>query len=84
MTLKLSKIWKDRFLDFIRIISIILCFYSIWLAIDGDTDKYNIPVIIACFQGVNIFLWILYGEAMRMQDAKIEWFEDKYKEIKNR
>ena len=78
----MSKLWKERLLDFIRIISIILCFYSIWLAIDGDTVKYDIPVIIAYFQGINIFLWILYGEAIRTQDAKIVYFEDKLAELK--
>jgi nitroimidazol reductase NimA-like FMN-containing flavoprotein (pyridoxamine 5'-phosphate oxidase superfamily) len=84
LELGLSKIWKERLLDFIRIVAILLCMHVIWLATSGDTEKYNIPVIIAWEAGMIIFFWILYGEAMRTADYKIEELEDKYHEIKNR
>ena len=82
MPVSFSRLWKERILDFIRIVAIILAFYTIWLALDGNTVKYNIPVIIAWFMGVEIFLWILYGEYNRSQDLKVEELEKDLNKLK--
>ena len=80
----ISPIWKDRILDLIRIVNILLSFYSIWLVNSGNEAKYNIPLIITIFMIVNIFLTILLGEHMRSLDPKLVELEKEYQQIKAR
>ena len=84
LKLNLSRIWKDRILDLIRILSIILAFWTIWLERSGDRTIYNIEDIITIFMAFNIFFTILLGEYNRIQDYKIETFEDELNRIKNK
>ena len=82
--LSVSPLWKDRILDLIRILNIILSFYTIWLVVSGDPVKYNIPLIVTIFMVINIILTILLGEHMRALDPKIVQLEKEYQEIKKR
>ena len=79
-----SPIWKDRALDLIRIVNILLSFYSIWLVNSGDTTKYNIPLIITIFMSINIVLAILLGEHMRSLDPDLARLQQEYQRIKER
>ena len=84
LKLNLTRIWKDRLLDLIRILSIILAFWTIWLERSGDRTIYNIEDIITIFMAFNILFTILLGEYNRVQDYKLENFEDELERIKNR
>ena len=84
LKLNVSRIWKDRLLDLIRILSIILAFWTIWLERSGDRMIYNIEDIITIFMALNIFFTILLGEYNRVQDYKLENFEDELERIKNK
>ena len=80
----MSPLWKARILDLIRIVSIILSFYTMMLAITGDRVKYNIPLIITIFMSVNIFLTVLLGEHLRSLDPKLMELQEEYKRLKNK
>jgi len=82
--INISPLWKDRILDLIRIINIILSFYTVWLVNSGDTVRYNIPLIITIFMVVNIILTVLLGEHMRALDPKIVELEREYQRLKNK
>ena len=82
--ISVSPLWKARILDLIRIVSIILSFYTMMLAITGDRVKYNIPLIITIFMSVNIFLTVLLGEHLRSLDPKLMELQEEYKRLKNK
>lgn len=82
ISFSMSRLWKERLLDFIRFVAVILAFWSIWLALDGNTEKYNIPVIIAWFQGLIIFFIILMGEYNRTAESKVDELEKDLNRIK--
>lgn len=82
--ISISPIWKDRILDLIRIASILLSFYTIWLVLSGDATKYNIPIIITFFMGVNIVLTIMLGERIRSLDPVLMELEADYQKLKNK
>ena len=84
VNISISPIWKDRILDLIRILDILLCFYTIWLVNSGDEAKYNIPLIITVFMIVNIVLTITLGEHMRSLDPKLVELEKEYHRIRER
>ena len=80
--ISISPLWKDRFLDTIRILSVLLSFYTIWLVNSGDATKYNLPLIITVFMGVNIVLTILLGEKIRSSDPILAQLEADYQKLK--
>lgn len=82
--LSVSPLWKDRILDLIRIVNILLSFYTVWLINSGDDIKYNIPLIITIFMVVNIVLTILLGEHMRSLDPATAKLEKEYQDLKNK
>ena len=82
--LTMSPLWKARLLDLIRIVSIILSFWTIMLVVTGDPVKYNIPLIITLFMAINIFLTILLGEHLRSLDTTLMDLEKEYKKQKAR
>ena len=82
--INMSPLWKARFLDLIRIVNIILSFYTIMLVVTGDPVKYNIPLIVTIFMSVNIALTILLGEHLRSLDANLMELEKEYRRIKNK
>jgi len=82
--LTMSPLWKARLLDLIRIVSIILSFYTMMLVITGDPVKYDIPLIVTIFMVTNIVLVILLGEHLRTLDPNIMALEKEYREIKAR
>lgn len=84
MEFNISPMWQARLLDLIRIVNILLSFYTIWLVVAGDTIKYNIPLIITIFMVVNIVLTILLGEHMRSLDPNLMELEKEYRRIKNK
>ena len=84
LTISISPIWKDRVLDLIRIVSILLCFYTIMLAITGDWVKYNMPVIITIFMSITILCIIIMGEKIRSDDPILQELQKKYLELKAR
>ena len=82
MEISISPLWQARLLDLIRIVNILLSFYTIWLVVAGDSVKYNIPLIITIFMVVNITLTILLGEHMRSLDPNLMELEKEYRRIK--
>ena len=84
MEISISPIWKDRILDLIRFVSVLLSFYTIWLVVSGDWEKYNMPAIITIFMVVNIVLTIILGERLRSLDPKIVELEAEYQRLKNK
>ena len=82
--ISISPIWKDRILDLIRIASILLSMYTIWLVLSGDATKYNLPGIITGFMIVNIVLTILLGERIRSLDPVLMKLEEDYQRLKNK
>ena len=82
MEISISPIWKDRILDLIRIVNILLSFYTIWLVVSGDPVKYNIPLIITVFMVINIILAVLLGEHMRSLDPNLMELEKEYQRQK--
>ena len=80
--LYMSPLWKARFLDLIRIVNILLSFYTIMLVITGDPIKYNIPLIVTIFMGINITLTILLGEHLRSLDPNLMELEKEYQRVK--
>ena len=80
----ISPIWKDRLLDLIRIVAILLEFYTIWLINSGDTVKYNIPLIITVFMSINIVLIILMGEKIRSDDPVLKKLQEEWVKLKNK
>ena len=80
----ISPIWKDRLLDLIRIVAILLEFYTIWLINSGDSVKYNIPVIITFFMSINIVLIILMGEKIRSDDPVLKKLQEEWIKLKNK
>ena len=78
----MSPLWKARLLDLIRIMSIILSFYTMMLVVTGNPVKYNIPLIVTIFMIVNIFLTVLLGEHLRSLDANLMELEKEYRRIK--
>ena len=80
---KLSPIWKDRILDLIRIVAIILCFYTIMLVITGNWTKYNMPLIITWFMSVTIVCIILMGEKIRADDPVLQALQKEWLRQKN-
>ena len=80
----ISPIWKDRILDLIRIVAILLEFYTIWLINSGDSVKYNIPLIITVFMSVNIVLIILMGEKIRSDDPVLKKLQEEWVKLKNK
>ena len=82
--LTMSPLWKARLLDLIRIVNILLSFYTMMLVITGDPIKYNIPLIVTIFMAINIFLTVLLGEHLRSLDPNLMELEKEYREIKNR
>ena len=84
MEISISPMWKARFLDLIRIVSIILSFYTMMLVITGDPIKYNIPLIVTIFMITNIILTIILGEHLRSQDPTLMDLQKEYKRIKNK
>jgi len=80
--LTMSPLWKARLLDLIRIVSIILSFYTMMLVITGDPIKYNIPLIVTIFMVTNIVLTILLGEHLRTLDATLMELEKEYQRQK--
>ena len=81
---RISPLWKDRILDLIRIVNILLSFYTVWLINSGDATKYNIPLIVTIFMIVNIVLTILLGEHMRSLDPELTKLQEEYNRIKNK
>ena len=82
--LTISPLWKARLLDLIRILSIILSFYTMMLVVTGNPVKYNIPLIVTIFMIANIFLTILLGEHLRSQDTTLMELQADYKKQKAR
>lgn len=82
--LSVSPLWRARFLDLIRIVNILLSFYTIMLVITGDPIKYNIPLIVTIFMAINITLTILLGEHLRSLDPNLMELEKEYRRIKAR
>ena len=78
----ISPIWKDRALDVIRFVSVILQFYTIWLVNSGNWEKYNMPLIITIFMVICIVLTVMLGEHMRSLDPTLMALEKEYKRQK--
>ena len=76
--IRISPIWKDRILDLIRIVAILLCFYTMLLVITGDWVKYNMPVIITVFMIVTMICIIIMGEKIRSDDPKLKALQAEY------
>lgn len=83
MDVRMSKIWRERFLDLIRIVALLLTFHMLMFALSGDPEKYDILSIIPIEAGVVIFLIILLGEQMRVHKFDIEEKDDKIAELES-
>lgn len=83
MDVRMSKIWRERFLDLIRIVALLLTFHILMFALSGDPEKYDILSIIPIEAGVVIFLIILLGEQMRVHKFDIEEKDDKIAELES-
>ena len=83
MDVRMSKIWRERFLDLIRIVALLLTFHVLMFALSGDPEKYDILAIIPIEAGIVIFLIILLGEQMRVHKFEIEEKDDKIVELES-
>ena len=83
MDVRMSKIWRERFLDLIRIVALLLSFHILMFALSGDPEKYDILAIIPIEAGIVIFLIILLGEQMRVHKFEIEEKDDKIVELES-
>ena len=84
LQIQLSRIWKERILDLVRIFAIVLAMYTMWLVNSGDPIRYNIPVIVTIFMVLNIAFIIILGEYNRLQEYSVEALEKELQELKKK
>jgi len=81
MGIEITPIWRERFLDLIRIIAMLLSFHIVMFALSGDPEKYDILSIIPVEAGFVVFLIVLLGEQMRITKFEIEEKDDKIQQL---